>query len=254
MGVVTARLFFLAFLALTATIIYNALYLQGHPPHGMADASPSTPVGYATTQVIAVEPQQAGSGNDTPPGTATAYAMPPQSGGAQAPVVTDLPASASIGSESQLVVRAVQRELALRGYDVGAADGQMSEKTRNAIAAFETREGLTVTGIPSDELLRQILLGDSVVTPEATGSVPAEDSIATNAAEHGTVLRVQKILADLGYAPGAIDGAWGENTAQAVSAFQRDRNLAVTGTITPDLLSEFQRVTGREFAKTAVRQ
>ena len=254
MGVVTARLFFLAFLALTATIIYNALYLQGHPQHGMADAKLSTPVGYATTQVIAVEPQRAEVGNDTLPATTTAYAKSPQSGGAQAPVVTDLPASASGGGESHLVVRAVQRELALRGYDVGAVDGQLSDKTRTAIAAFQTREGLAVTGVPSDDLLRQILLGDTVATPEATGSVPAEDSIAVNAAAHGTVLRVQKILADLGYAPGAIDGAWGEHTAQAVSAFQRDRNMAVTGTITPDLLSEFQRVTGRDFARTAVRQ
>jgi len=252
MGVVTARLFFLAFLALTATIIYNALYLQGHPPHGMADASLSAPVGYATTQVIAVEPQRADPGNDMPP--APAYAKSPQSGGPQSAVVTDLPVSALIGGESQLVVRAVQRELALRGYDVGAVDGQMSEKTRNAIAAFQAREGLAVTGIPSDNLLRQILLGDTVAVPEATGSVPVDDSIATNAAEHGTVLRVQKILADLGYAPGAVDGAWGENTAQAVSAFQRDRNMAVTGTITPDLLSEFQRVTGRDFARTAVHQ
>ena len=33
-----------------------------------------------------------------------------------------------LAGESQLVVRAVQRELAMRGYDVGPVDGQLSEQ------------------------------------------------------------------------------------------------------------------------------
>jgi peptidoglycan hydrolase-like protein with peptidoglycan-binding domain len=94
-------------------------------------------------------------------------------------------------------------------------------------------------------LLRQILLGDSVAPADATGSVAAPDSIAVKSAEHETVQSVQQTLADLGYAPGPIDGAWGENTASAISAFQRDRNLQQTGQITPELLKEFQRVTGQ---------
>lgn len=254
MGVVTARLSFIAFLALTATIIYNALYLQGHAPHGMADAASSTPVGYATTQVISIEPDQGVSPNAATTGTTTAYAKRPQAGEGISPVVTDLSGSEAASGESQMVVRAVQRELSLRGYDVGAVDGRLSESTRNAISAFQSREGLAITGIPSDDLLRQILLGDTVATSDATGSVLSPDSITANVEQHGTVLRVQRLLADLGYAPGAIDGTWGEHTALAVSSFQRDRNMAVTGTITPELLTEFQRVTGQAFASTAIRQ
>jgi len=90
-----------------------------------------------------------------------------------------------------------------------------------------------------------------VAPAAATGSVAATDSIAANAAEGATVKRVQQILADLGYAPGAIDGAWGANTASAISTFQRDRNIAETGQITPELLNEFRRVTGRDLTKTA---
>lgn len=251
MGVVTARLLFLAFLALTATITYNALYLQAQPHHGMADATPATPVGYATTRVIGIEPRSQEAVENT--AAANAHEDTPEAGPA-GPAVTDVPDLPASGGESQLVVRAIQRELSLRGYDVGDADGQLSEETRKAISAFQMREGLAVTGIPSDDVLRQILLGDTIAKSEATGAVPATDSIAANAAENGTILRVQQVLAELGYAPGAIDGAWGENTAEAVRAFQRDRNMAVTGTITPELLAEFQRVTGRDLTRTAARR
>jgi peptidoglycan hydrolase-like protein with peptidoglycan-binding domain len=130
-------------------------------------------------------------------------------------------------------------------------DGALSDKTRAAISAFQSKRGLPVTGIPSDDLLRQILLGDSVASAPPTGSVAATDSIAAKAAESATIKRVQEILADLGYAPGPIDGAWGANTASAVSAFQRDRNIAQTGQITPQLLNELRRVTGRDLTRTA---
>jgi peptidoglycan hydrolase-like protein with peptidoglycan-binding domain len=234
MGVVTARLAFLAFLGLTGTIIYNALYLQEHAPRAAVSADTSARGGVANSQVITIAPPGESKG---PSAVATA------------PVTTDLPPLPPEHAESQLVVRAVQRELAVRGYDVGPVDGSLSDKTRAAIAAFQTSEGLAVTGLPSDELLRQILLGDSVAPADATGSVAAP---AAKAAEHETVQSVQQTLADLGYAPGAIDGAWGENTASAISAFQRDRNLQQTGQITPELLKEFQRVTGQDSTRASL--
>ncbi len=237
MGVVTARLVFLAFLGLTGTIIYNALYLQEHGPRGMAATEPETST-TTRAQIVHVDPpvEQAAA-------SVQSKSVPP--------VSTDLAPLDSGKGESQLVVRAVQRELGARGYDVGQVDGTLSDKTRAAISAFQSKEGLPVTGVPSDDLLRQILLGDSVAPAAATGSVAATDSIAANAAEGATVKRVQQILADLGYAPGAIDGAWGANTASAISTFQRDRNIAETGQITPELLNEFRRVTGRDLTKTA---
>lgn len=254
MGVVTARLVFLAFLGLTGTIIYNALYLQEHGPHGVARAPATTVVRQVATQTIPVAPKDEPSELEVPPMPDTpGIASAPPADLSIPPVSTDLPPLPPQTGESQLVVRAVQRELAARGYDVGAVDGQLSGQTRAAIASFQRREGLPVTGIPSDDLLRQILLGDSIAPSAATGSVAAADSIAANAAEYGTVMRLQQVLADLGYAPGPVDGAWGENTSRAISAFQRDRNMPETGQITPDLLAEFQRVTGQDFTKTAAR-
>ena len=62
-----------------------------------------------------------------------------------------------------------------------------------------------------------------------------------------------QILADLGYAPGPIDGTLGDETERAVSAFQRDRKIAQNGRITPELLREIKRVTGRDLSATASR-
>jgi peptidoglycan hydrolase-like protein with peptidoglycan-binding domain len=241
MGVVTARLVFLAFLGLTGTIIYNALYLQERGPRGLVTTAPGTST-TTEAQIVHVEPP-ANAPVEMAAASTQAKSVPP--------VSTDLAPLDPGKGESQLVVRAVQRELAARGYNVGQVDGTLSDETRAAISAFQKKEGLPVTGVPSDDLLRQILLGDSVAPAAATGSVAASDSIAADAAESATVKRVQQILADLGYAPGPIDGAWGTNTASAISAFQRDRNIAETGQITPELLNEMRRVTGRDLTKTA---
>ena len=216
MGVAAARLVFLAFLGLTGSIIYNALYLQ--------------------------EEHRAASGamgqHSAPDNAPVAVAKLP-------PVSTDLPQTAPQQGGPTLIVRAVQRELAARGFDVGTVDGVPSAKTSAAISAYEKAHGLPVTGTASDELLRNILLGDSVPGGgAATGSVTEKTGTAALGGR-AKVRAVQQILADLGYSPGAIDGAMGDATSSAISAFQHDRKVAETGTITPELLDELEVVTGR---------
>ena len=82
------------------------------------------------------------------------------------PVSTDLPTppppeQAAEEGGPELLVKAVQRELSARGYDVGAADGKLNDKTSAAISSYEKEQGLPVTGEATDELLRHILLGDA---------------------------------------------------------------------------------------------
>jgi peptidoglycan hydrolase-like protein with peptidoglycan-binding domain len=131
-------------------------------------------------------------------------------------------------------------------------DGVPSAKTSAAISAYEKAHRLPVTGTASDELLRNILLGDSVPSGAATGSA-TEKTGAAALGGRAKVRAVQQILADLGYSPGAIDGAMGDATSNAISAFQRDRKVTETGTITPELLDELERVTGRDTSKLAER-
>lgn len=209
MGVVTARLVFLAFIGLTGAIIYNALYLQHLPGTNVAKAVPA--------------------------------ALPP--------VRTDLPPLDIEASGGQLLLRAVQRELAARGYEVGAEDGKPSGQTKTAIETYQRGHGLEVTGAASDALLRHILLGDSPAEKSATGSL--RDVTAAEANESVDVAAVQQVLADLGYAPGKIDGVFGEATKGAIVAFQRDRKIPQTGEISSDLLAELKRVTGRDLTRLA---
>jgi peptidoglycan hydrolase-like protein with peptidoglycan-binding domain len=228
MGVLVPRLVFLAFVGLTGSIMYNALYLQDL--HGSA------------TLTATSLPQQAPSTPAIAP-PAEVVKLPP-------PVSTDLPPIQVEEGGPEATLKAVQRELAARGFDVGAADGKPSDKTRAAISAYEKGHGLAVTGTASDELLRHILLGDTVQPSGSTGSVAAafDDGAKT---KDSTVKAVQQILADLGYAPGPIDGALGGSTTRAISAFQRDRKIAVTGRLSPELLRELKRITGRDLTKTA---
>jgi peptidoglycan hydrolase-like protein with peptidoglycan-binding domain len=216
MGVVAARLVFLAFLGLTGSIIYNALYLQDlHGISAVATPRQEAPVS-SSVEIVTLPPVS----TDLPP-------LEPEEGG------------------SQLVVRAVQRELAARGFDVRPADGTPNEKTKAAISAYQKAQGLPITGVATDELLRHILLGGPAQPAGATGSVAAKGS---------NVKAVQQVLADLGYAPGPVDGALGGATARAISAFQHDRKITETGRISPELLRELKRVTGRDLTKMAAER
>ena len=228
MGVVAPRLVFLAFLGLTGSIIYNALYLQDL--HGTA---------------VVVAGSRQGVSKPATPSPVELAKLPP--------VSTDLPPLEPEEGAPQLLVRAVQRELATRGSDVGPADGRPSDKTTAAISAYEKAHGLPVTGVATDELLRHILLGDGVQPGGATGSVTGDNAVA-NAKRGSNVKAVQQVLADLGYAPGPVDGAVGEATTRAVNAFQHDRKIAETGRITPELLRELKRVTGRDLTKMAAKR
>ena len=218
MGVAAARLVFLGFLGLTGSTIYNALYLQNlHTGVGGPSARQETPANSADTAEIA-------------------------------PVRTDLPPLQPQAGGPKLVVRAVQRELAVRGFDVGRVDGVVSAKTRAAISSYQKAHDLPVTGAATDDLLRQILLGDSTRPGGSTGSVTGKISHATTG-KAPSVKAIQRVLADLGYSPGPVDGEMGDATVRAISAFQRERKIAETGKITPELLSELERVTGRQPGK-----
>jgi peptidoglycan hydrolase-like protein with peptidoglycan-binding domain len=234
MSVVATRLVFLAFIGLTGFITYNALYMQEQ-------------------RNAAVLPKAVPPGVPLPTGPIHVTAPKPK----PVAVTTDLPPLPGQGTPQQLVT-AIQRELAARGYASGPANGKLGEETRRAIAAFEKEHGLPVTGAASDGLLRRILLGEAVAPAASTGSVAATSGAPgakpnSTAIDESTVKQVQQILADLGYAPGAIDGTVGEETERALSAFQRDRKIAQNGRITPELLREIKRVTGRDLTGVAAR-
>jgi peptidoglycan hydrolase-like protein with peptidoglycan-binding domain len=237
MSIVATRLVFLAFVGLTGFITYNALYLQEQRNGALLPTAGAPRVPLPTGPIHVANPPA-----PAPKPVAVTADLPPLRG--QAP--------------PQQLVTAIQRELAARGYAGGPVSGKLSDETRRAIAAFEKDHGLPITGSPSDEFLRRILLGEAAAPAASTGSVAATNGAPrakpnSTAPSDATIKQVQQILADLGYAPGPIDGTLGDETERAVSAFQRDRKIAQNGRITPELLREIKRVTGRDLSATASR-
>jgi hypothetical protein len=62
--------------------------------------------------------------------------------------------------------------------------------------------------------------------------------------DSGLVYNVQTSLTRLGYNPGPIDGVYGQKTADAISAYEYNNKMAVTGQPTQGLLYHMQQAGG----------
>jgi peptidoglycan hydrolase-like protein with peptidoglycan-binding domain len=135
------------------------------------------------------------------------------------------------------VTRAVQRELQVRGYETGSADGVVGLMTRAAIMGFEHDHGLVLTGHPSQELLKRIVLGGG------TPAVPI-GSEGQNPAAQDVIRTVQTSLAKLGYRPGRVDGRLSPDTARAIREFEVDQALPQSGRVSGPLVVRLARLVG----------
>jgi peptidoglycan hydrolase-like protein with peptidoglycan-binding domain len=113
---------------------------------------------------------------------------------------------------SAQTIRSVQETLNNRGYKAGAANGKLTQQTRNALRAFQKSENLEDSGH-----LNPGTLG-------ALGVLTGEPSY-----EKSLVANVQRALANRGFHPGAADGRLGDETRTALRAFQKSENLEATG-------------------------
>ena len=58
--------------------------------------------------------------------------------------------------------------------------------------------------------------------------------------ENDLVKSIQELLAELGYSPGPADGIFGQRTKAAISAFQYELELDITGVPSEELLVALQ--------------
>jgi peptidoglycan hydrolase-like protein with peptidoglycan-binding domain len=68
------------------------------------------------------------------------------------------------------VVRAAQKELNDRGYDVGTSDGRMGPRTRAAISKFQADQNLPASGKLDSNTLSKLNVGG----PETIGAAPSD--------------------------------------------------------------------------------
>jgi peptidoglycan hydrolase-like protein with peptidoglycan-binding domain len=147
------------------------------------------------------------------------------------------------------LTRAVQRELNARGYEAGPTDGSAGLVTRAAIFAYEYDNDLLLTAMPSEPLLRQIILGSSSLSSNGgrTGKAITADG-------QRLVRSVKQQLTALDYQPGKVDGTLTPELARTIRKFEADQKLKQSGRISGPLMSRLIRLEGQAKARSATAQ
>ena len=126
----------------------------------------------------------------------------------------------------------LQRRLKALGYLSGSVDGYFGSNTYRAVRNFQSRNGLSVTGIADPGT--QQLLYSSAARP-ASGSSSSSSGTGYRLLYWGckgdAVKKLQQALIDAGYKSyvRTADGIYGKWTYDAVRAYQKDVGLAVDG-------------------------
>jgi peptidoglycan hydrolase-like protein with peptidoglycan-binding domain len=161
------------------------------------------------------------------------------------PEVADTPArvEAALGlTRAQRI--AIQGQLTKLGHDAGVADGLWGSRTRMAISGWQRANRQTETGYVTAAQVR--LLAEQA-GPVAGPAEPTEDAaleerlLGLSLAER---VDLQRRLTRLGYSTYGADGVFGRNTRTAISGWQRDEALAVTGYLTADQVRLIRVQTG----------
>ena len=129
---------------------------------------------------------------------------------------------------SQVVT--LQRRLKALGYLTGAADGYFGSQTYRAVRSFQSRNGLSVTGIADPDTQKLLY---SAAAKAASGTTVPEDTgyrLLYWGCRGDAVKKLQQALLDAGYKQVRVaDGIYGQWTYDAVRAYQKDNGLAVDG-------------------------
>ena len=128
----------------------------------------------------------------------------------------------------------LQRRLKALGYLSGSADGYFGSNTYRAVRNFQSRNGLSVTGV-ADSGTQQLLYSSSARPASGSSSSGSGSSTGYRLLYWGcrgdAVKRLQQALIDAGYKSyvRSADGIYGQWTYDAVRAYQRDVGLSVDG-------------------------
>jgi peptidoglycan hydrolase-like protein with peptidoglycan-binding domain len=220
------RFAFLAFALLSGAMAANIFVFQP-PSHRLAAATPvnTTPIdaeGWTAERSPASPNRSTAAKSDT--------VVPPLETGAVKP----LPET----TDRSDLIRAIQRELKAKGYEVGTVDGVAGLVTRGAIMAYETDAGLPLTGEPRQALLQHLVLGSAEIGPSVSDrSTPGPEAEAV-------IRAVQRAFRQLGYLTTLPDGRLNEQTRRAIRKFEIDRKLKETGRISGELLAKLAGIAG----------
>ncbi len=165
----------------------------------------------------------------------------------QAPTQTPAYTLLKKGSRGDAVV-ALQEKLIALGYLTGPADGKYGNDTVAAVKAFQRDYGLTADGDAGSSTQAALMQAAATPTPVPTATpAPAPAPTVSSTLKKGdrgdAVKALQEKLIALGYLSGKADGIYGNDTMDAVRAFQRSKGLEDDGDAGPATLAALQSTT-----------
>ena len=129
-------------------------------------------------------------------------------------------------------VKKLQERLKELGYYNNVCDGDYGTVTANAVKAFEKKHGYNQDGI-ADATVQKKLYSSSALSANSTTGSGSSSSSSTGELKKGdkgdAVKKLQKRLKELGYYKSWADGDYGNETYEAVKAFQKKNGLYVDG-------------------------
>ena len=126
------------------------------------------------------------------------------------------------------------------GVRVSAADRVGAAFDRHAGPDSEARRLMISFGVVAGVLA--VAVGITLYIWHDVGA-PAE--VAQAQAASAQVQEIERLLADLSFTPGPIDGVMDEETSAAIRAFQQAAGLPEDGQASPSLLEELKAVAGQ---------
>ncbi|WP_185740700.1 peptidoglycan-binding domain-containing protein [Agrobacterium deltaense] len=253
-----------AFAVVFGFIAANALWYQPgvHPspflrtrdaenPNGIAGYRPAEPLG---TQ-----------------GNVTTFRIerPAETQNAQQPAAETPAQPVAESQKPQQIVADIQAELKKRGLYEGEADGRMGPRTAAAIMFFEETLGMEQTGEPTTRVLAALRIDGATVAAiprdrpaDTSGGVeidpvaaairkaeaprpkaePASLNSAAKPASRDLIAKIQQGLINIAYADVKVDGVAGQQTRNAIRAFEKHYRLPETGEPSEAVLKKLKSI------------
>lgn len=256
-----------AFAVVFGFVAANALWYQPgvHPspflrtrdaenPNGIAGYRPAEPLGtHGNVTTFRIE-------------------RPAETETAQQPAAETPAQPAAESQKPQQIVADIQAELKKRGFYEGEADGRMGPRTAAAIMFFEETLGMEQTGEPTTRVLAALRIDGATVAAiprdrpaDSTGGVeidpvaaairkaeaprpkaePASLNSSANAAKPANrelIARIQQGLINIAYADVKVDGVAGQQTRNAIRAFEKHYRLPETGEPSEAVLKKLKSI------------
>ncbi|MGP4665660.1 peptidoglycan-binding domain-containing protein [Agrobacterium pusense] len=254
-----------AFAVVFGFVAANALWYQPgvHPspflrtrdaenPNGIAGYRPAEPLGtHGNVTTFRIE---------RPAETETAQQQPAAETPAQPVAESQKP---------QQIVADIQGELKKRGLYEGEADGRMGPRTAAAIMFFEETLGMEQTGEPTSRVLTALRIDGATVAAipkdrpaDSSGGVeidpvaaairkaeaphPKAEPVSLNSAakpaSRDLIAKIQQGLINIAYADVKVDGVAGQQTRNAIRAFEKHYRLPETGEPSEAVLKKLKSI------------